>query len=71
MNGGRRFFFDAVINLAGEPIVDAAWSTRRKHVLRESRIGITEQLVVMMTRAQTQAGGVSQRLCHWYLWRRR
>jgi uncharacterized protein (TIGR01777 family) len=45
-------FFDAVINLAGEPIVDAAWSTRRKQVLRESRIGITEQLVAMMTRAQ-------------------
>ncbi len=37
--------FDAVINLAGEPIVDAYWSEQRKQVLRDSRIGLTGKLV--------------------------
>ncbi len=37
--------FDAVINLAGEPIVDASWSAQRKQVLRDSRIELTTKLV--------------------------
>lgn len=37
--------FDAVINLAGEPIVDARWTAQRKQVLWESRITLTEELV--------------------------
>ena len=37
--------FDAVINLAGEPIVDARWTERRKQVLRESRVTLTGELV--------------------------
>jgi uncharacterized protein (TIGR01777 family) len=37
--------FDAVINLAGEPIVDARWTEPRKQVLRASRIALTEELV--------------------------
>jgi uncharacterized protein (TIGR01777 family) len=37
--------FDAVVNLAGEPIVDAYWSEKRKQVLRDSRIALTERLV--------------------------
>lgn len=37
--------FDAVINLAGEPIVDSYWSQQRKQVLRDSRIGLTGKLV--------------------------
>ncbi|MBU0689563.1 MAG: TIGR01777 family oxidoreductase [Gammaproteobacteria bacterium] len=37
--------FDAVINLAGEPIVDAAWTERRKQALRNSRIALTQHLV--------------------------
>lgn len=37
--------FDAIINLSGEPIADAHWSDRRKQVLLDSRIGITEQLI--------------------------
>jgi len=37
--------FEAVINLAGEPIVDAYWSAKRKQVLRDSRIALTEKLV--------------------------
>ncbi|MBI5006461.1 MAG: TIGR01777 family protein [Nitrosomonadales bacterium] len=37
--------FDAVINLAGEPIVDARWTEQRKRILRDSRIALTETLV--------------------------
>jgi uncharacterized protein (TIGR01777 family) len=37
--------FDAVINLAGEPIVDRRWTTRRKRALWESRINLTDELV--------------------------
>lgn len=37
--------FDAVINLAGEPIVDAYWSVKRKQVLWDSRVGLTRELV--------------------------
>lgn len=44
--------FDGVINLAGEPIIDWPWTASRKRVLRESRIGITEQLVACMARAE-------------------
>ena len=45
-------YFDAVINLAGEPIVDAAWSERRKQVLRDSRIALTRQLVARIAQAE-------------------
>jgi hypothetical protein len=37
--------FDAVINLAGEPIVDERWTEKRKQVLRDSRIAVTQELV--------------------------
>ena len=35
---------DIVINLAGEGIADRRWSTNRKLILRDSRIGITNRL---------------------------
>jgi len=44
--------FDVVINLAGEPIVDAYWSVRRKQVLRDSRIALTEKLVQCIAAAK-------------------
>lgn len=37
--------FDAIINLAGEPIVDKRWTAQRKRVLRDSRVTLTEELV--------------------------
>jgi uncharacterized protein (TIGR01777 family) len=43
--------FDAVINLAGEPIIDKAWTAKRKQELLDSRVGITKQLVVAMQNA--------------------
>lgn len=44
--------FDAVINLAGEPIVDARWTEQRKQVLRDSRIALTEGLVSRIAAAR-------------------
>lgn len=46
--------FDAVINLAGEPIVDAYWTRKRKQVLRDSRIQLTQQLVKKIQQAKTK-----------------
>lgn len=46
--------FDAVINLAGEPIVDARWTEKRQQVLLDSRIGLTEQLVNKIAQANHQ-----------------
>lgn len=37
--------FDAVINLAGEPIVDARWTKSRRKALWDSRVTLTQQLV--------------------------
>lgn len=37
--------FDVVINLAGEPIADKPWSTKRKQLLWDSRVTLTETLV--------------------------
>ncbi len=44
--------FDAVINLAGEPIVDAHWTPQRKQRLWASRVTLTEQLVARIAAAQ-------------------
>lgn len=44
--------FDAVINLAGEPIADRAWTAARKQALRDSRVTLTEQLVARIAAAQ-------------------
>jgi hypothetical protein len=44
--------FDAVVNLAGEPIVDQRWTDKRKQVLWDSRISLTEELVRRMSAAE-------------------
>jgi uncharacterized protein (TIGR01777 family) len=36
---------DAVINLAGEPVLPGRWTTARRRALRDSRVGLTEALV--------------------------
>ncbi len=48
--------FDAVINLAGEPIVDERWTERRKQVLRASRVTLTEDLVRRIAAAKQKPG---------------
>ena len=42
--------FDAVINLAGEPIAAKRWSVRRKQVLLDSRLATTAALVAAFQR---------------------
>lgn len=44
--------FDAVINLAGEPIVDKRWSAQRKRILWDSRVTLTEELVRRIAAAE-------------------
>ncbi len=36
---------DGVINLAGAPIIDKRWTARRKKVLKQSRLGITQDII--------------------------
>ncbi|MFZ6817175.1 TIGR01777 family oxidoreductase [Undibacterium sp. Ji22W] len=43
--------FDAVINLAGEPIIDKAWSESRKQVLLDSRVALTHKLIEKIRQA--------------------
>ena len=47
-------FFDVVINLAGEPIADKAWSEKRRQALLDSRVGLTEKLVDKIARARVK-----------------
>jgi uncharacterized protein (TIGR01777 family) len=44
--------FDAVINFAGEPIIGPRWTDRRKQVLWDSRVALTDRLVQGMARAE-------------------
>lgn len=43
--------FDAVINLAGEPIFAKRWTSAQKQRLRASRIGLTAELVEQMAKS--------------------
>ncbi|GAA0852923.1 TIGR01777 family oxidoreductase [Aliiglaciecola litoralis] len=42
---------DAVINLAGEPIVNKRWSTAQKHKIEQSRFATTESLVNLINKS--------------------
>lgn len=42
--------YQVIINLAGAPVFGHRWSDARKQVIRESRIGLTEQLIACIAR---------------------
>lgn len=42
---------DAVVNLAGEPLMDGRWTAARRAMLTDSRVGVTGQLVRAMAEA--------------------
>ncbi|MFZ6813651.1 TIGR01777 family oxidoreductase [Undibacterium sp. Rencai35W] len=48
--------FDAVVNLAGEPIVDARWTAKRQQILLDSRVALTRDLVARMAAATSKPG---------------
>lgn len=43
---------DIVINLAGEPIFNRAWSPKQKNILWQSRIEITEKLTALINQSE-------------------
>src|SRR6185369_1767395 len=45
---------DAVVNLAGEPLMSGRWTAARRAVLEGSRIAVTEQLVRAMAEAKSR-----------------
>lgn len=47
---------DAVINLAGAPIANRPWTSKRKRLLWASRIGLTEQLLAWLESRQQKPG---------------
>ncbi len=47
---------NAVINLAGEPILDKRWSEDRKKILYDSRINTTDELLKLCERLTTTPG---------------
>ena len=47
---------DAVVNLAGEPIADKPWSHKRKALLWESRVRLTERLVEWLDAREQRPG---------------
>ena len=58
---------DAVVNLAGAPIADRPWTRKRRTLLWDSRIGLTEQLLGWMEqRAQKPGLMISGSAVGWY-----
>ena len=47
---------DAVVNLAGEPLMGGRWTAGRRAILEASRIKLTEQLMRAMAEAKTRPG---------------
>lgn len=64
---GSHEHVDVVINLSGAPIASARWSARRKRLLEQSRIDLTEQLVQWLSQRQKKpAALISGSAVGWY-----
>jgi uncharacterized protein (TIGR01777 family) len=46
--------FDAIVNLAGEPIFGSLWTQKRKQILWDSRVRLTERLVTWIAQAEVK-----------------
>ena len=58
---------DAVVNLAGEPIAERPWTSRRKALLWDSRVRLTERLVEWLEgRSQRPSVLISGSAVGWY-----
>lgn len=58
---------DAIVNLAGEPIAERPWTPRRKALLWDSRVRLTERLVEWLEgRSQRPAVLISGSAVGWY-----
>ncbi|MFC4158729.1 TIGR01777 family oxidoreductase [Chitinimonas lacunae] len=51
LSSGERF--DAVINLAGAPVLGPRWTVKRRRELLASRVGLTEKLGAWLARCET------------------
>lgn len=47
---------DAIVNLAGEPIANARWTPARKQRLRDSRLGVTQDILAFIARSEKKPG---------------
>ena len=47
---------DAVVNLAGEPLMGGRWTAARRAILEDSRVTVTDLLVRAMAAARTRPG---------------
>ncbi len=45
---------DGVINLAGAPIIDKRWTIKRKQVLKQSRVGITSDIIEWLKKCDSK-----------------
>src|SRR5258708_29041449 len=45
---------DAVVNLAGEPLLGRRWTPERRRVLEDSRVQVTKDLVLAIESARTR-----------------
>jgi uncharacterized protein (TIGR01777 family) len=45
---------DGVINLAGAPIIDKRWTHKRKQVLKQSRVGITSDIIEWLKKCENK-----------------
>ena len=49
---------DAVVNLAGEPLLGGRWTAARRAILEDSRVKVTDLLVRAMAKARTRPGAL-------------